>query len=268
MGTLRSSAMVLGPAAAAVLLAGGSISVPFYVDAVSFALSAWSFLLLPLSPRRNNPQHATNLRRDWHEAMDILWSNRLFFSFYLLNMGILIFAGAADAQEVVFAQHALHLGRLGYSIMVTVAGAGFIVGSLLTTMLITRISTRWLLGIGSLFGAAGYLIYALAPGLGQAVIGLITLGVFGSLRGVGFTTYRQQAIPISHMGRVNNIVGPLEQMLAIAAIMLGGVLAARWGIRYTMYALTIPQCLLGGIVLWLSSSSRTPKSLRKIDVPL
>ena len=182
-------------------------------------------------------------------------------------MGILIFSGAADAQEIVFARLALHLGRFGYGTMVTAAGAGFIAGSVITVMLVHRIPTAWLLGVSSLFSALGYLLHALAPGIGQAVAGLIVLGIFGSLRGIGFTTYRQHTVPASHMGRLNNIRGPVEQILAIALIMRGGILATKWGIRVTMYALTIPQCLFGMVILWLSLSPRLPDFLRKVDAP-
>ncbi len=81
IGTLRSGAMVLGPAIAGVLLAKERFSVPFDLDAARFVVSALSFSLLPTCPQTDKVKGTTSLRQDWHEALDRLTSNRLFFFF-------------------------------------------------------------------------------------------------------------------------------------------------------------------------------------------
>lgn len=170
----------------------------------------------------------------------------------LLDIGIFAFGSTADAQEVVFATSALHLGRLGYGMMVTAAGAGYVLGASLLSVTARRVSTGSLIGLGALLSSSGYLVYALAHGFGQAVIGLIILGVFGAAKNVGLTTYRQHAVPIASMGRLNNLLGPVEQVLAISLMLVGGYAASLVGVRAVMIDLTGSACILGAISLYLA----------------
>ncbi|WP_029420370.1 MFS transporter [Alicyclobacillus macrosporangiidus] len=253
--TLRSGAFIVGPAVAGVMLQSGSASAALWVDAVSFLVSAITFMALPDYGRAGGTSSGAGawsvLRRDWSEAMQFLKENALFTALFTCNALALLAAAAADAQEVVFAEQALHLGAFGYGMMVTAAGIGFVSGSMLVSAIANRLRTEWLLGMGSVLSAIGYLTYALAHGFWTAVTGLVVLGLFGSLSNVGFTTYMQHAVPVSWMGRINNVLGPVQQLLSIGFILAGGALTAHFGVRRAMVAMTIVMCAVsvGSLVL-------------------
>jgi MFS family permease len=139
----------------------------------------------------------------------------LFTSIFITTAAGLVFGQAADSQEVVFAEKALHLGRFGYEMMVVAAGLGYLLGALVLSVYAKLFSTKFLLAIGSILGGIGYFIYAVAQDFWQAVIGLIIMGVFVTAESVGSTTYTQHAIPIEKMGRINNLLDPPQQGLTL-----------------------------------------------------
>lgn len=262
---LRYSAFLTGPAIAGVLLIHGNASIPLWLDSVSFLVSAMSFILLPelgtplTTTERQHPWRT--VFKDWQTAFQFLSGNRLFTVLFSLNALIGIFALTADTQEVVFARQALHLGQLGYGMMVTSAGIGFVSGSLFLSIISNRLSTIWLLGLGTLLNSAGYLLYALSHSLWAAVVGLIILGLFGSSASLGFTTYIQKVMPVSHMGRINSVVAPPQQLLNIVFILLGGFVATWLGVRSLMVGMTILMCLAALIIVFLVSLPRNQSQM-------
>ena len=241
--TVRYSAFVTGPALAGLLMVHGNPDLPLEIDAVSFLLSALSFLLLPRVEEGSGAPKRSGVWRvvvaDWREAFAILRANRRFFILFALNAAIGVFALTADTQEVVFARQALHLGQLGYSMLVEFAGVGFVAGSLIVMMLAKRAKLSWLIGGGRLLNVAGYLLFALAHSFWLAAFGLIVLGIFGSAASVGFTTYTQTMIPTSHMGRVNNVMTPPLQVMNLLFILLGGAAATAFGVRSLMVCMAL-----------------------------
>lgn len=250
---LRSGSILLGPAIAGLLLQQGQTSFALWLDAASFLVSAATLCLLPEFHSRNQRSTSTvhvpgrkwsNIQSDWQGALHFLRANGLYTCLFCMNMGSAILGMSADSQEVVFAQDALHLGKLGYSMMVVAAGVGFVLGSVVLSVIAKKVKTQWLIAVGSFVGASGYLIYALSYSFWWAVTGLVILGLFGSAAGVGFTTYTQHTVPITHMGRINNVLGPPQQVLSICLILLGGYLASTFGVRTFMLGMTIPMCVV------------------------
>ncbi|CCQ98180.1 conserved membrane hypothetical protein [[Clostridium] ultunense Esp] len=256
---LRYGAFLIGPTVAGFLMEVGNLSLAFWVDTVSFIISGVGFMLLPETS--NHHRESTIIlesvkkrkwikivKEDWRMVISFLRSRILFSTLYLLNTFIMILALLVDSQEVVFAKDALQLGDSGYSLMVFSAGMGFVAGSLILTFIAKHIGTKWLIGIGRFLSAFGYLIYALAPNFYWALGGLIILGLFGAMASIGFTTYIQNQVPLSMMGRINNVIGFFQQGLSIVFILAGGFLVSEYGIRILMVCTTILMLILSIIL--------------------
>ena len=69
-------------------------------------------------------------------------------------------ATATDSLELSFAKEVLLLTDSEYGFLVSIAGAGFILGAITNTILSKKLAPSLLIGIGSLFITIGYLIYA------------------------------------------------------------------------------------------------------------
>ncbi|EPZ45624.1 hypothetical protein N007_08245 [Alicyclobacillus acidoterrestris ATCC 49025] len=231
----------------------GSTAFALWIDALSFLISSVSFFLLPPL----SDEHAENdepqdhggawnrLRSDWIEAKQFLTENWLFTSLFIATAASQVFGQAADSQEVIFAEKALHLGRFGYGMMCVAAGLGFLLGSLVLSVFAKRLSTKFLLACGSILGGIGYFIYALAQGFWQAVIGLVMMGVFVTAENVGFTTYMQHAIPVEKMGRIHNLLDPPQQGLTLILMIVASAVTEKYGVRTLMISMTCITMIAG-----------------------
>lgn len=256
MSLFQSGAILLGPAIAGALMQLGSVTYAFWLDAASFAVSSLSFVLLPSLPQNTlSSRQAENvrmgnrtwaaLRVDWRDALRFLGQNWLFTALFIATSIGQVFGQAADSQEVVYAEQALHLGRFGYGMMVVAAGVGYLLGSLVLASLSNHFSTRWLIASGGIMCGIGYFIYALSQGFFQAVVGLIILGLFGSAGGIGFGTYTQHAMPVDQMGRINNVLDPPLQSLTLIMMIMASLVTRYYGVRVLMIAMTCVMIVVG-----------------------
>ncbi|MBX6353454.1 MAG: MFS transporter [Thermoflavifilum sp.] len=269
--TLQFSAFITGPAIAGALMAAGHLALPLWLDAVSFLGSALSFLLLPGVAVPQTESHGSSLWRAVRDDARAVWAflrdHATFLTLYILFALMMLLGSTADAQEVVFAQEALHLGQLGYGMMVTAAGVGFVAGSVLLSLWAHRLPTRLLVAAGAVLNAGGYLVYACAQGFWSAVTGLVILGIFGSALNVGWTTYMQRVVPVAWMGRLNNVVGPPQQVLTIVFMLLGGVVSGSFGVRALMVSMTILMTLASLVLALLVNSRSGRTQMADVDLP-
>ena len=84
----------------------------------------------------------------------------------------MVLTAANDSLELSFAKEVLLLTDSEYGFLVSIAGAGFILGAITNTIL-SKTNTFILIGIGSLFIAIGYIIYAFSNEFLIAAIGFL-----------------------------------------------------------------------------------------------
>lgn len=78
---------------------------------------------------------------------------------YLLFSITIVLMTATDSLEAAFATQILALSEGEYGILVSIAGVGVLIGSLTNSVIVEKIPTSWLIGMGSLITALGYLIF-------------------------------------------------------------------------------------------------------------
>lgn len=254
-GILSYGTLVMGPALAGLSLIHGRPRTAIWLDAVSFLVSAITLLLLPrLNPMMMSETHPGAARRWLHDLImvkEFFRSHRVALGVMGGFMGSLIFGSAADAQEVVFARRALHLGQSGYGLLVMMAGMGYAAGSAVSYLLGQRVSPRLALGSGIILSSASYLYYSRSATFWEAAVALICLGIFQSIGNVGFSVYLQEALPTEAMGRIMATVHAIQSGLLIVAIILGGVLSHSEGVRWMMTAASLVSLLVSAGLSWI-----------------
>ncbi|MFX4300941.1 MFS transporter [Alicyclobacillus tolerans] len=253
-GALQSGAIVVGPAVTGLIVnLTGGISSAIWIDAITFFVSAVSLFVLPsfkssLEEAPNTKEKPAYFRvwvLDLRKAMQVL-RQRAFFTFVLSLVTLSGVIGAAtDSQEVVFAKGVLHLSPSQYSFLVSIAGAGYVFGAIFVAILANKFSLNILIGVGSLFGSVGFVMYAFSHSLGIAAIGFVVLGIFISLSSSGFSTFYQMSLPPEYMGRVANVTTPITQGLIIVLTVTAGFMADAIGVRMMTIGFTICMLLLG-----------------------
>ena len=207
------------------LLFGVAASLPFGLDAVSFAVSA---VLVATLPRRAGGARARSAIRD---GLAWLLRHRLLRTLAIL-VGVNAFCGQlAYATLVLLATQVVHLGARGYGLLLAGAALGSVLGGLVNARVVARIGPRTAV------------LTALAVNVGAfAGIGLsrdaVVLGTFLAVNGFATTLWnivtvglRQRFVPPALLGRVSSAYRLLGWGLIPLGTLTGGLLAHGLGLR-------------------------------------
>jgi len=176
--TVENAAWAIGPLLGGVLTATWGPHTAYWIDAVSFLISA---LLIARIPARLLQSTTALTRGHWTDLKDgfavVLRSRPLLavlFAWGLAGLGV----GAITVSEVFLAQNTLHAGDFGYGLLYGSIGAGLVVGSLVSNAVIERI------GIARAYGGSLALM-ALGFGVGAASADIWIAAVCCVVGGIG-----------------------------------------------------------------------------------
>ncbi|PFM23778.1 MFS transporter [Bacillus thuringiensis] len=226
---IGSGASLIGPAIAEVLLIASTPEFAIYMNAIAFLLSGLITLLLPnldkkeASDTTSNTLSLTVLKKDWNTVINFSRKHVYVVCVYFLFQSMFVLATATDSLELSFAKEVLLLTDSEYGFLVSIAGAGFILGAITNTILSKKLAPSFLIGIGSLFIAIGYLIYAFSNIFLIAAIGFFILSFSMAYANTGFYTFYQNNIPVHIMGRIGSIYGLIIALVTIFITILSGV---------------------------------------------
>ncbi|PGA30007.1 MFS transporter [Bacillus thuringiensis] len=226
---IGSGAFLIGPAIAGVLLIASTPEIAIYINAIAFLLSGFITLLLPnldkkeASDTTSNTLSLTVLKKDWNTVINFSRKHVYVVCVYFLFQSMFVLATATDSLELSFAKEVLLLTDSEYGFLVSIAGAGFILGAITNTILSKKLAPSLLIGIGTLFIAIGYLIYAFSNVFLIAAIGFFILSFSMAYANTGFYTFYQNNIPVHMMGRIGSIYGLVIAIVTIFVTILSGV---------------------------------------------
>ncbi|HGO9419356.1 MFS transporter [Bacillus cereus] len=226
---IGSGAFLIGPAIAGVLLIASTPEIAIYINAIAFLLSGFITLLLPnldkkeASDTTSNTLSLTVLKKDWNTVINFSRKHVYVVCVYFLFQSMFVLATATDSLELSFAKEVLLLTDSEYGFLVSIAGAGIILGAITNTILSKKLAPSFLIGIGSLFIAIGYLIYAFSNVFLIAAIGFFILSFSMAYANTGFYTFYQNNIPVHMMGRIGSIYGLVIAIVTIFVTILSGV---------------------------------------------
>ncbi|MGZ4469755.1 MAG: MFS transporter [Nocardioidaceae bacterium] len=240
-------------------------SLPFLVDAVSYAASALAvaWIRTPLPAPEPDPTAASSMRRDIAEGIRFLWSRGFL-------RAIVGFAALANfGANLLFLVLTLKLLRAGVApaaigLIDTIAAVAGLAGSVLAPLLIKRVPSGLLaIGTGTLLVAA---VLPIAFTDNVPVIGaLLAVALLGNPAGNAcISSYMVATIPDRLQGRTNAALMFSVNLLAPLGPLLGGFLLAAWGGEQAMLAaggvlvLSLLPLVLSGDVRRLPTPDRWP----------
>ena len=196
----------VGPPLGALLVAV-AFSLPFFVDAVTFAVSAALIALIPVNRRAGASEQIE--RKPWRtelaDGFRWLWAHELLRPMAII-LGILNALGMMTAAALVlFAQEVLGTTATEFALMGTGAALGGIIGSWTASGVSKRIGSGpslWLTLVGG-----GIMTFAIGL-VSNWVLVWLFFGVFmavATLWNVITVSLRQTIIPDHLLGRVNSV---------------------------------------------------------------
>ncbi|MEY2353448.1 MFS transporter [Lysinibacillus capsici] len=256
---LDSGAFLTGPAIAGFLFTVGTPYMAIYLNAIALFLSACITFKMPnieaLEKFINRTEKASLFRvllLDWQMVIRFSLKNPYVMVVYLLFSAIIILMTATDSLEAAFATQILALSEGEYGILVSIAGVGVLFGSLTNSVIVEKIPTSWLIGMGSLVTALGYLIFTSSFSFLIAAIGCFVLSFATAFANTGFYTFYQNNIPSESMGRIGSIYGFFEALFIIIFTTIFGIFAEWITIRSVVISASFMMAFVAVILLWLN----------------
>jgi len=256
---LDSGAFLTGPAIAGFLFTVGTPYMAIYLNAIALFLSACITFKMPnieALEKFMNRTEKTSLYRvllqDWQMVIRFSLKNSYVMAVYLLFSAIIILMTATDSLEAAFATQILALSEGEYGILVSIAGVGVLFGSLTNSVIVEKIPTSWLIGMGSLVTALGYLIFTSSFSFLIAAIGCFVLSFATAFANTGFYTFYQNNIPSESMGRIGSIYGFFEALFIIIFTTIFGIFAEWITIRSVVISASFMMAFVAVILLWLN----------------
>lgn len=253
---IDSGGFLIGPAIAGLLFIIGTPIFAIYMNAIALLLSGLVTMMMPNLEKHiqfNSTDEKISfevVKQDWTVVLNFSRRYAYIMFIYFLFGCVMVMATAIDSLEVAFAKEVLSLSDSEYSFLVSIAGAGIVIGAMINAMITTKSSTSLLIGLGSLFVSVGYIVYAFSTIFFMAAIGFFILSFSLAFANTGFHTFYQNNIPVDMMGRVGSIYGLMEAVLIILATTIAGVAAQLISIQYVVIVGTFVMLVIS-ITLFL-----------------
>jgi MFS family permease len=217
-----STTFVLGPAIGGAVVAAAGAPTALFIDVGSFLLGA--ALLADLHPHVENAGGDT-VRARLAAAREHVRSVPMLRRLFAAEFVALLFIESGAPIEVTFVKATLHSGDRGVGLLLTMWGAGAVLGSLVFARMV-----RWplgpLLGAGTLGIGAAYLGLAAAPSLALACVAGLVGGVGNGLQWPSMISAVQKLTPDPLQGRLMGAAESLGSMCVALGLPLGGALVA------------------------------------------
>ncbi|MFJ7921937.1 MFS transporter [Lysinibacillus fusiformis] len=258
---LDSGAFLTGPAIAGFLFTLGTPNMAIYLNAIALFLSACITIKMPDVEGHeqlgfaHHTENATLYKiwlHDWKMVIHFSLKNAYVMAVYLLFSATIVLMTATDSLEAAFATQVLALSEGEYGVLVSIAGVGVLIGSLTNSAFVEKTSTAWLIGMGSLMTAFGYLLFTSSYTFFMAALGCFLLSSATAFANTGFYTFYQNNIPAESMGRIGSIYGFFEALLIIILTAAFGMTAEFISIRFVIVSASFVMVMVAIILFILT----------------
>ncbi|WP_107839754.1 MFS transporter [Metasolibacillus meyeri] len=219
----QSSGFIIGPMIAGAFFFIGTASLAIAANSIALIVAALFLGKCPNISGAIKQERVTfvTIQSDWHAVYLYARKHLAICFIFILNALLIVCLTAIDSLEAAFATGTLQLSESAYGLLVSVAGVGFIAGSICNIKWLVKPLAAMFYGV--LFASVGYLLYGLAQHWWMAALGFFILSFATSFVNVGFTTYIQKALPVMILGRFTAIFGLIEAIGTLIALVLFSV---------------------------------------------
>lgn len=218
-----------GPLLGAALFAGAA-SAPLLLDAAVLAIAAVFVFSIRVRPKPAPPPETT-LRRDVADSLRWLWQHRLLRTISVAAAMVNISIAATMAIFVLFALDILHVGEIGYALILGCYAVGGIAGGLLAAPVAARLGPHRAMVAAVATAAGAIAVTGLTSSALVAAAMQAALALAGALWAVVTCTLRQRLAPAGMLGRVTGAHQLLSWGGAAVGALVGGGVAAVVGLR-------------------------------------
>ena len=182
---------------------------------------------------------ARRLRAEIVEGLRYLRADRPVYLLAIVNMVHRICLGPVVVLAVVvFGRDVLQLPATQLGFVIGAAGAGGLIGSVVTPRLQRRLPIGFLIVAVMLIHGSGIGLVGLAPSLVGAMVGMAVVGVGEAMTSIVQVSYRLATIPDNLQGRVNSVYRLGSFGAQTIGTPLAGVLVEAFGARSALWVMS------------------------------
>lgn len=264
--TAQNEAMVtlsslLGPSLGGLLYSMGKL-LPFVVDAISYAVSVLSLLLIRAHFQQSRSSGSRSLQVEIREGITWLWRQPL-LRFMAVTTSGLIFVNAATPLFVIVLAQRQHASSFVIGIIFAAGGVGGILGSMIGGWIQKRFRFGQVIAGTIWIQALLWPLYIFAPS--PLWLALITAGtsLVSPIYNIVQFSYRLALIPDNLQGRVNSVFRLVAWGSEPIGVAIAGLLLQTIGPTYSLLLFFLPQLALS-VVTTLNRQVQGAKPLADI----
>ena len=259
--TVENLSWTVGPVVGGLLTAAAGPHAAYWINAVSFLVSA---VLVAQIPARLLQSETALTRGHWRDLGDgfvtVLRSRPLLA--VLVAWGIASFGiGATNVAEVFLAKDTFNAGDFGYGLLFSGIGAGLVVGSFSSSVVVERLGTAKAYGFALFVMALGFGGAAASPNVWVAAVCCVVGGIGDGAAIVCNALLVQRGTGDAMRGRALTLVMSATYVLTAVGSGLAGALehvGARW-----IWAGAAVCFMLGGLAGLALARDR-----ERVEIPL
>ncbi|HEX7063922.1 MAG TPA: MFS transporter [Bacillales bacterium] len=255
---VNNGAKIVGPILSGVLVAGIGIQWSFYLDSLSFVLSALLLIGVPRTKRVIEAKKAENkagsgFGRQFKDGFAFLKQKPVLLTGLFVFSLVMLVLQISDSQIIILLRQIQGdpVNILGW--MMSGSGAGVIAASMILNLKEIRSYLRALslssigLGMGYMFAGVFIHLPVIWLSLLYPISGVIT-GFCAGMAVIPFNVMAQKMTPDRYTGRVFGTINSMTTLAAVIGMLSGGLLSEAFGVIFTYIFAGSLLVLVGFIV--------------------
>jgi MFS family permease len=229
--TIENLAWALGPVIGGVLVAATGPDAAYWINAVTFLVSAAFLAGIPDRLLQAAPAVGRGYWRDIADGFALVKSSRALLTVLTAWNVIMLASAGVNVAEVVLAKDAFNAGDFGYGLLVGATGLGLALGSMLAGALLGQraIATVYATSIGLV--AVGMVGAAASPNVWVAAVCVVVLGIGNGSAVVCNALLVQRGAPDELRGRAFTLLMSSNYVVLGLGMIAAGPLTDELGAR-------------------------------------
>lgn len=241
----------VGFAAAGLIASAASINWAFYLDAVSFLISAVCISLIRIGHIQPEENTSTALViKNLQAGLQQLFRTPILKSLFSVQSIVLVSFGLSNALLLPFAVKALNANEFQYGLQEGMTSIGFVIGSLLMARVFDRLHAGAWLVISYLAMGIVNVFYSFLFSIPLAIFFCALSGFFNAPAAIGRRVIVQRNTPAEMRGRVSSVFFVARDVLFLIGMGAAG-LADTMNIRLLYLVSALMLVVAGGAVFFL-----------------
>lgn len=272
---IENLSWAIGPVLGGVLTAAAGPHTAYWVNAVSFLVSA---ALVAGIPRRGLQSTEALTRGHWRDladGFDAVRRSRALVAVLVAWSVAMAGIAALNVGEIFLAKDTFRAGDFGYGLLYGAVGAGLVVGSLAAAATLGRAGLPRSYGGALALYAVGLAAAAVSPNVWVAAVFCVAAGTGNGIASVMNPLLVQRGAPDAVRGRALTLVMSVNYLVMGAAMAVAGVVVdavgPRWlwggGAAVLAVAAALGYTLTRGVPLDVSAADVAPPLLAPGTVP-